>query len=273
MRKAILLRGIFDELDGLKLSWANTLEEYRQAFSLVHEEYLRAGYIQRPNASRMLFNLQNLLPCSSVLLISHRGVVVSTLSLVQDTNSLGLPMDSIYSSELNSLRGKGRRISEACGLATSNKFRWKNIFMFTFRAIYWHALENNLTDICVMVNPKHAAFYKTLLLFEEIGPEKHYPRLGVPAVALRLNLEGQQERLWKAYKDFDRDCNLYKFVYENFPESAEEEKLRANLEQKENLGNKVLRHFLPKNLGVVGKLTPRQRSNVLGFYRGLRAIH
>jgi hypothetical protein len=273
MRKVILLKGMFNDIDGMAMKWAGTVDELRRAFALVHEEYLRAGYIKGPTSSGMLFNIHNLLPSTNVLVIKCREEVISTVSLIRDTEHFGLPMDSIYSDELNGLRKKGRSLSEACGLATSGKFRWRNIFMFSFRKMYWHAINNGASDICIMVNPKHVAFYKTIFLFEELGPEKFYPRLGVPAVALRMNLEDHEVNLRQAYSDFDPDCNLYHFFYEGRAEAIEDMKWKVNLHEKPSKTEKIFHYFLDRKMDVFEKLTPVQKDYVLGFYRALEAAH
>jgi hypothetical protein len=273
MRKVILLKGMFNDIDGMAMKWADNLDELRRAFALVHEEYLRAGYIQSPKSSGMLFNIHNLLPSTNVLVMKCREEVISTVSLIRDTEHFGLPMDSIYPDELNALREKGRSLSEACGLATSGKFRWRNIFMFSFRKMYWHAINNGASDICIMVNPKHVAFYKTIFLFEDLGAEKFYPRLGVPAVALRMNLEEHEENLREAYDGFQRDCNLYEFFYEGRDEAVEEMKRKAHLQEKPSKTEKVFQYFLDRKKDVFEKLTPEQKNYVLGFYHALEGAH
>lgn len=269
MRKVFLLKLMFDDLDCLVMKWAQTLDEHKKAFALVHEEYLRARYIRHPRPSRMLFNIHNLLPSSSVLIMKRNEDVVSTLSLIRDAKPFGLPMDSIYSDELNELRQSGRRLTEACGLATSDTFRWRNFFMFSFREMYWHAVNTGASDICIMVNPKHVAFYKTIFLFEELGPEKFYPRLGVPAVALRMNLESHEERLRDAYSGFDASCNLYRFFYEAQPETGEEERLKLNLGEGFSLTDKLFQDFFAKKTDAFESLNQEQKSYVLGFLQAL----
>ncbi len=273
MRKAILLKGLFDDMNGLAMKWAQTLDEHRKAFALVHEEYLRAGYIQSPKPSRVLYNIHNLLPSSDVLIIKSDENVISTLSLIRDVERFGLPMDSIYSDELNELRGSGRRLAEVCGLATSGKFRWRNFFMFTFREMYWHALNSGASDICIMVNPKHVSFYETILLFEDLGPERFYPRLGVPAVALRMNLENHEEQLREAYSGFERNCNLYSFFYEAQPKAEEEENLKIVPGEKPNMVDKLFQHFLAKKTDAFESLNPAQKNYVLGFFQALEGAH
>ena len=253
-------------MNGFEVRRAHSIEEYQQAFELVYQEYVRAGYIQKPRPSRMFVSPQILLPGSCVLIITHHFKVVSTLSIVKDSE-MGLPMDSVYSSELNYLRRDGRSLFEACGLATSEKYRWKNLFMFAFRECFWHAVRSGATDICIMVNPKHVAFYKKILLFEDLGPEKFYARLGVPAVALRIPLETAEERLRQAYEGMDPECNLYRFFYGPLSQGLKGATVEVKPEKKSVPHEYVLRQFLLRRPDALSEMSSKERGKVSAFYR------
>ena len=83
-----------------------------------------------------------------------------------------------------------------------------------FRVVFWHALKNGINDICIMVNPKHAAFYKSIMIFEEIGEEKFYPGVNAPAIALRMNLDVYENNVKDAYQGFAPQNSLYSYFYE-----------------------------------------------------------
>lgn len=195
------------------VQWADTPEDLKQAFTLVHDEYLKLGYIREPDPSGMFFGIHNLLPETATLVIKSAGKVVATLTQVADTPEHNLPMDQLYKKELNRLRRKGRKLAELCSLVTSKRLRWKNLYMQMSRIMYTHALCNGVDDFCIMVNPKHVSFYKMIFLFEELGPERHYPALGVPAVALRADLRRMKGRLEKTFGNLGRECNLYHYMH------------------------------------------------------------
>lgn len=195
------------------IKWAETHGELKQAFTLVHDEYLKLGYINKPDPSGMFFGIHNLLPDTVTLVVKSDSNVVATLTQVPDTRQYGLPMDKIYETELNTLRCKGRRLAELCGLVTSKKLRLKNLYMQMSRIMYTHAFCNGVEDFCIMVNPKHVAFYKLIFLFDQLGPEKFYPALGVPAVALHADLNKMKARLKEKYGLLDCDCNLYSYMH------------------------------------------------------------
>ena len=168
VKRSALLRGITERMDHPVLKWVETQNELEKAFSLVHEEYLRAGYIQE-TSPRVYFNIHNLLPNSSTLVIKNNSNIIATLSMVTDGNEFGLPMDALYAPELESLRSQGRKVCELCTLAISRNFQSCRLYVPLFRTMYWHAVNNSMDDICIIVNPRHASFYKTIFLFEDFG--------------------------------------------------------------------------------------------------------
>ncbi len=216
LRRMKLSKALHFDCKGLNspcVKWAQTADELKQAFTLVHDEYLKLGYIQQPDPSGMFFGIHNLLPDTVTLIIKSDNKVVATLTQVPDTKENGLPMDRIYNNELNQLRRQGRHVAELCSLVTSKQLRWKNLYMQMSRTMYRYALCNDIDDFCIMVNPKHVSFYKMIFLFEEMGPEKYYPNLGVPAVALRADLIKMKARLERKYGTMDGECNLYSYLH------------------------------------------------------------
>ena len=213
MKRSKVLQFDCKGLNSPCIKWAETHQELEQAFTLVHDEYLKLGYINKPDSSGMFFGLHNLLPDTVTLLVKSDSKVVASLTQVPDTREYGLPMDSIFRTELNKLRRKGRKIAELCALVTSSRLRWKNLFMQMSRTMYTHAACNGIDDFCIMVNPKHVEFYKLIFLFDQLGPEKFYPSLGVPAVALRADLNQMKHRLKEKYGTLDLKCNLYSYMH------------------------------------------------------------
>jgi hypothetical protein len=259
IRKSALLKGIFDNIERPIMKWADSQEELERAFSLVYEEYLRAGYIKEPNQYRgVFFNIHNLLPKSRTLIIKCGRDVLATLSMVVDGMEFGLPMDSLYLQEMNLLREKGRKPCEVCSLAVSHKFVSAKLLMPLIRAMYWNAINNQMDDICIMVNPKHVPFYMTILLFESLGPEKFYPRVSAPAVALRMVLRSHKESLKEAYRGVEPEYSVFNYFYEGhslLPEFGEP-LLESNSQQL--LTSEIVTYFLKKKKNILKGLLPSQ---------------
>lgn len=269
LTRALFLRGLLEGISHPIIKWAETTDELEKAFQLVYEEYLKLGYIQEPNHSKIFFNIHNLLPNSATLVMKCGENVISTLSRVRDDEHFGLPMDAVYRNELDRLREQGRQVCEFCALANSGAFRHRNLFMYLFRSMYLNAIETGVNDICIMVNPRHVAFYRRILFFEDLGPEKFYSRVGQPAVALRLNLDESGQRLKEAYQDCDPDCNLYHFVYESYLNHSEDEGDLLCHRNRRRLSVPVVRYFLSKEKGFLKSLLPIQKNYMLEKYPSL----
>lgn len=263
------MKGLLEGLSHPVIKWAETTGELEGAFRLVYDEYIKLGYIQDPIPTHIFFNIYNLLPNSAALVIKCGDMVVSTLSRVRDDEHFGLPMDAVYHDELDGLREQGRRLCEFCALAISGTFRHRNLFMYLFRSMYLNAIETGMNDICIMVNPRHVAFYKAVLLFEDLGPERLYPRLGQPAVALRLNLNTSEQSLREAYEDCDPECNLYDFVYEDPSNHSEKQDVVSCARHRAQITAPIVWYFLNKEKSFLKKLLPIQMTYILEKYPSL----
>ena len=234
------------DINSFRIKYAETRYELGGAFRLVYDEYKRSGYVTVKKPGNLLLHIHHFIDDTVVLLMLYREEVVSTLSLVLDTKEFGLPMDSIYQEELNILRKNGHRLMEGCALATSESFRGANIFSYLFRQAYWHAVNSCATDICIMVNPKHIQFYKRILLFDDLGVEKNYPRVGAPAIALRIDVNQYPDKLKFAYNNYPAESNLYNFICENKDLAPDARSILFDIERHNGngIGEKVTRYFI-----------------------------
>lgn len=208
-------RGLFGPIErGSFVKWAERDNEFLQSFHLLYERYLELDYIKKRESFPFHCNAQSLLPKTKKAILVRNKAVISTLDIVKDTKSGGLPMDGIYNDELNHLRDQGRKLSEVGMLASSHNVNWQNTFMPLFRVVFWHALNNGMNDICIMVNPKHEAFYRSIMVFESLGEEKFYPCVNAPAIGLRMNLDHYKQAVKKAYHEFSAENSLYSYFYE-----------------------------------------------------------
>ena len=138
------------------------------------------------------------------------------------------------------------------------------------QVMYRYSIYREVNDICIAVNPKHAQFYKDILLFEEFGSERHYPRVGAPAVALRINMDNIRDRGKDAYVKMSFDCNLYDYFHKMtdqssiigsvgipFDGSSKSFKTRSQVKE-------TAMHFLNKEPSILGSLTPDQKYYLWG---------
>jgi GNAT superfamily N-acetyltransferase len=176
--------------ESLDLGLATDRGTLEQAFRLVHDQYVARGYMA-PCPSGWRLSLHNALPSTKVFVARSGGRVVGTVTLIPDS-PLGLPMSEIYSDELQALRERGRRLGEVSALVVDPEFKriGMAILMRLIRMMVVYAAQTaRLEDLCIAINPHHAALYRKAFDFETIGAIKHYGKVnGAPAIALRLDL-------------------------------------------------------------------------------------
>lgn len=149
--------------------------------------------------------------------------VIATLALFQDS-SLGLPMSSIFSSELAQLRTQGRRLVEIGALAIQKQHRRSGLAMLMYKALWRVASQAlHIDDIVGAIHPSAVPMYASSLRFVRLSERiQCYAGLQSEAVAqaVRIDLTTMQT-VWKqAFSKRGRHTfNPYRFFYEtNHPQ-------------------------------------------------------
>ncbi|NLW81318.1 MAG: hypothetical protein GXY42_06560 [Desulfovibrionales bacterium] len=266
LRRSSLLKAKLDDIDRPNIKIAETRDELSQSFALVYREYLASGYIKTPSPAEMHFSVYNFLPATCVFIYRSYLTVISTLTQIFDSELFGLPMDSLYRAQLDELRAQGRRISELSALATPREVRWCNLMVFLCRMTFEYSRMKKIDDICIMVNPKHVSFYKTLFLFEEFGPERFYGAVGAPAVALRINMDSIQEKSLEKYRDFEVDGNVHDFFCKINSTMQELQSGWSFYEKRHPMHPEDARFFLESKKDILEKLNPQQREYLANLY-------
>jgi hypothetical protein len=187
---------------------ARELSEVLAAWQMVYDVYAGAGLIN-PNPFQVHTTPQTLSQCSAVFYSSHGQGIESTLTAVVD-GALGLPMDSVYKAELDTLRRQGRRVTEygmfahcrqlaaakpegECGDCTEAQYpasRVQSSMIHLMRLAFYFALTRNSTDMVIGVHPRHARFYSRAFGFRQFGPVRTCPAVNHrPVVLLHGNLK------------------------------------------------------------------------------------
>lgn len=121
--------------------------------------------------------------------------LIGTLTLTIDTHNK-LLADSLYRSELDQFRQKGRKLCELSKLAFNPDTSSKEIFASLFHMAYIFAYRiHDVDDAFIEINPRHAIFYKRMLGFRQIGELRTCPRVNAPAVLLHLDLKYMEEQI------------------------------------------------------------------------------
>jgi hypothetical protein len=262
-----------------EIKLASTLSEWKASYHLHYKEYLNAGYVKDDIPSRLIFGIHNLLPETVVLVAKIDDLIVSTLTQFFDDPVFGLPLDMIYKKELDQLRAKGHKISEIGALATRHDFRWQNLFMHLCQVMYWYARFRKVDDLCIAVNPKHVQFYKTVFLFEELGPTKLYPKVHAPAVLMRLDANRHEEIMGAAYDRMENEFNLHnrwhKFEGYDITDYFAPLKRRGILHERKHpmMNSTDVNFFLSQEEEILRGLSPKQAYSLKTVYPEMKLLY
>lgn len=165
--------------------------ELEDAYRLLATNYRARGY-EAPGSTPYRYTPYHALPGTATFVARHDRRVVATLTLVPDTELLGLPMECIYGSEVERLRRKGRRLAEFTSLAVQGLSLRE--FTQAFNTLITLAMQYHLRqggDTWVMaVHPRHRNYYRKVLGFAPLGTQRSYPAvMDHPAEACVVDLE------------------------------------------------------------------------------------
>ena len=176
---------------------ARTQSELEQAFALLHDCYVKLGYMD-PHPSGMRITPYHALPSTTTLIVEKNGEVIATLSIVR-RSTFGFPLERIF--DIDFLKINGVRLAEISGLAIAPQYRHNGgQYLFPLlKYMYEYCLNYFGVDVLLIaVNPNQIDFYEHLLFFNRIQEKTvdNYSFVnGAPAVGGYLNLR-------KAYTDF-----------------------------------------------------------------------
>lgn len=261
-----------DDMDRPALKFAETTEEFSQAFSLVYDVYLKKKFICEPKPHQMLYTVYSLLPQTTHIIAKSYLTVISNLTEIFDTPEFGLPMDIIFKPELDELRSQGRRIVELGSLATPTDHRWKNIFLYLVQMMYWYSVYSKVDDVCIAINPRHVRFYKHLFPFEQLGTKQHYPRVDAPAICLRGRVQESMQRMFETCRGLEFETPLYRYFYRMTAEEPNgntpylDQGIFDTLPKPAEIDAGVIQPFVDRDPGLVQNLSAAQKEALLAWY-------
>ena len=152
----------------------------RKGQGLLARMYARKGYSMQATLSH---------DCDlSSLVVQIDGQSQGTISVRMDDGHLAA--EEQYPEFIAELRQRGARICEMGKLAMDPGVRSKHVLGAIFHIAWIVAFRaRRATDIVIEVNPRHAPFYRRMLCFDQIGPERMCERVGAPAVLLHISAE------------------------------------------------------------------------------------
>ena len=192
---------------------AQTREELEACFRLLHDEYVRAGFM-KPDPSGMRVTLHHALPTTSTLMCRYENRVVGTISLIRE-NGLGFPMQRVF--DLDEVIREGGGVAEVSALAISRRFHADRdrIMIPLLKFLYEYAeYRFDTRHLVIAAHPQHIGFYENVLCFRRLSCPQvdHYDFVnGAPAIGAYLDLDKAKECFFQKYADTPSETNLYHY--------------------------------------------------------------
>jgi hypothetical protein len=210
----------------MKYNVASNFHEIIDAWSLVYRQYLATSLIE-PNALE-LFTFPEYISNQSAVIIGKEGTdILCTASGILDGEK-GLPLDTYYKHELDSLREQGKRLIEIGLVADTRKTDGMANAVELMNNIARFGVQTNHLDYVVGIHPRRVNLYNRLWGFKPIARIKEYDTLKTaPVVLCHLSGNDPEIRQMELNQDISSNSNAldfqkrYKFNPENFISDAE----------------------------------------------------
>ena len=180
-----------------KIRVASNQADRKKAYALAYRVYRRMGYVNEDPTELCVSPYDAYAGTFTLLAEDPQGRECGTITMVFDSR-LGLPCNEIYREEVDGLRATGCSLVEFTRLAIDENTQNARALLFhLFHLSYAFArCGGGCTDMLIEVNPRHVQYYKKLLRFEQVGPERPCPRVkGAPAVLLRMDFAKMESEL------------------------------------------------------------------------------
>jgi hypothetical protein len=133
-------------------------------------------------------------------------VTIGSITVSFDGGPEGLTADQTFRDKVDELRSQGRRVCEFVRLAVDPTVGTKRVLAALFHIAYIVAHRVRRYDMLLIeVNPRHVAYYRRMLGFKVVAPERPNASVNAPAVLLGVDFEyvkaqigefaGQPERM------------------------------------------------------------------------------
>lgn len=204
-----------DTVSGFIFKIAETRAELEQAYRLVHDVYMKEGYIE-PHPAGLYLTLNSALPTATTFVGKVGDRVVTTMSLFPDS-PLGMPLDSIYQVEADQIRQQESLLAEVGALASAPDFREHEplTMLYLNKALYHYAWKHlQIKHLLIAIHPKYQSFFESLLLFKQIGKVKPYKAVNESEIVLLcLNVKTAKQTYKKIYQGKPPERSLHDFFF------------------------------------------------------------
>lgn len=183
-----------------EFSVATTVEEYKEALTLVHAAYAEKGY-EPKDAWEMRLTSYHLLRECVVVVARQQGKVVGTMTIFGDS-AVRLPLDRSYPGQIEALRREqGVRLTEAGCLTVVPEHRRSGLN--TLLGLIGQAVAQQLlggTHMVIGVNPVALPFYRAIFNFRAMGAFGDHHELTAPQIGLVWDAEQQRDFLSENFR-------------------------------------------------------------------------
>lgn len=157
-------------------------QERTAALALVHDNYVKAGFIEPQHSGVHKTEHSDQLETRTFVVVRD-GLVVATDTLFLD-GPIGLPLDCAFGSVTRDLRRHGHELCEAGMFATRERLR-PEVLLRLMLMVEEAAKDAGCDMLLTVVHPKHVKFYLRYQNFVELARRDNYPGLAnAPAVLL-----------------------------------------------------------------------------------------
>lgn len=205
-----------DPPEGLEFKIAETQEEMEQAYQILHDSYVEAGY-QEPTHHGMRITKYFALPTTTTLVAKWNNKVIGTMSIIRKS-PLGLPIESVF--DISGVVAGGKTVAEVSSLAISSEFRHRRgtLFLPLCKFFYLYIKKYmHLDRVVIAVNPAWKDFYEGILDFSSLESRvigSYDFANGAPAVGLWSDVTTWEERFISLYGNKPPKQNLYQYFVE-----------------------------------------------------------
>lgn len=184
------------DAQGIIVDNADTIKE---TYKLIYKEYLSRS-LCKPNEQELFYNAYGFAPTTKTFILKRKDQMLGSVSLILDS-PLGLPMESIFSREINDLRAQRRNLAEIGALALNSDHFNKKSYSFKsfkkqaylfklYKTMFDYARSTGkITDLVIGCHPKHTFMYKYIGFETLTAPQDYHGANGAPAVLMKFNIE------------------------------------------------------------------------------------
>ncbi len=175
-----------DAESGLAVRMASTRGQRNEASFLIRRRYGWRGLATDFPAPD---------PDCVTLVASSADHAVATITVGFDCPA-GMAVEALYPEEVAQLRSGGARLCEFTRFAIEHTEHSLELLAMMFHIAYLYARrQRRSTHLLAEVHPRHLRFYRRMLGFEALGPERVCPRVEAPAVLMWLSLDWGERQI------------------------------------------------------------------------------